>query len=199
MSDDATRVFGREMKEHSNAAKGVETPIAEGNFLSIQQRLDAASALYVARAKPIFSSLRDITGQVAGLLVLSSVGSVGVYDHPMIDKARLELGETTDCLGALSATAHTRHFHWHLTRSASWVDRAVRALDDARSRLKSGTPIHNALECIKRALTELKSAGQCLPGFEVVDISSACCSCCRSVTSDGEGIAGTFKQSFTEW
>ena len=181
MSHEGTRLFVAEIEAHRNANGRGKGSSASAELFSVSRQLDSAGEIYASRAKPIFSSLRDVASQVAGLLVLSSVGNSDAYDHPMRDRAVRELTDTIDCLRSLGPTQRTKHFHDHLLQSSYWIRNALAMFPKVRTYEKDGASINGALECIKRALTELKSAGRCLPGFEVVDIGSGCCACCNQV------------------
>ncbi len=185
MSDGGMRSFAAEIEAHRNAGGRGKGPSASAEYFTVSHQLDSASEVYASRAKPIFASLRDIASQVAGLLVLSSVGNADAYDHPMRGGAVRELTDTIDCLRSLGPTQRTQHFHDHLLQSSYWVGNALEMFPKVPAYQKDGTSVQSALECIKKALTELRSAGRCLPGFEVVDISSGCCACCNQIHPDG--------------
>jgi hypothetical protein len=181
MSYEGVRFFVAEMEAHRIASGRGKGPSASAEFFSVSRQLDSASEIYASRAKPIFASLRDIASQVAGLLVLSSVGNADACDHPMRGGAVRELTDTIDCLRSLGPTQRTKHFHDHLLQSSYWVGNALQVFPKVPTYEKDGTSIQSALESIKRALTELRSAARFLPGFEVVDIGSGCCACCNQV------------------
>lgn len=136
--------------------------------------LDDPTAAYVARAQICFNTLQDITGRLAGLLVLSALGRADpAFEAPTLAAVQNAMSETSDRFNSLKPTSRAAHFHHHLSAATALVERSIGRLDDLRDRRSTG---RDPLPDLESAWIELKRASRKLPGFETIDFGQACCS-----------------------
>ncbi|ODT14311.1 MAG: hypothetical protein ABS35_35125 [Kaistia sp. SCN 65-12] len=135
---------------------------------------DDATRTYVEAAGPCFEDLRAVTAQLGGLLLLSASGarSAGPH-HPMLAVAENLLETSRDAtLRLVPRSSRTRHHHDHLVAVAARLTEAlawIRATPIGREDLTEPMRLLNA------AWTELGAASRALPGFDLIDLTSACC------------------------
>lgn len=135
---------------------------------------DDATRAYVEASSPCFEDLRAVTAQLAGLLLLAASGARSAGpDHPMRAVAEELLETARDATLRLAPRSpRARHHHEHLLATAARLTEAlamIRAAPLGREGITEPTRLLNA------AWTELAAASRALPGFDLIDLTGACC------------------------
>ena len=141
--------------------------------------LDDKTVAYVVASHPIFEDLRQVAGQLAGLLVLSATGAkTAAPDHPMLTTAAQLFDQAADAVERtrVSVTEPARRHHDNLRQAAAALRDAL-----AATRLELGKPpaaadLDAALVPLRQAYACLQDAAGALPGFQMVSFEQACCS-----------------------
>ena len=135
-------------------------------------RIDNTTAGYILETRKCFEDLRQVTAQIAGVLVLAAAGGKSATpDHPMLEAAAELHREAFDQLRAVSPTEMAREHHLCLTRAAQALSSALAiALSSGRS--MEVAPI---LLPVRAAYAHLQRAADILPGFEMVAFEQGCC------------------------
>ncbi|WP_029076943.1 hypothetical protein [Kaistia adipata] len=135
---------------------------------------DDATRAYVEAAGPCFDDLRVVTAQLAGLLLLQASGARSAGpDHPMRAVAEELLETARDATLRLAPRSpRARHHHEHLLATAA---RLTEALARIRAALLDREGVTEPTRLLNAAWTELGSASRALPGFDLIDLTGACC------------------------
>ena len=132
--------------------------------------MDDRTVAYVVAAQPIFEDLRQVAGQVAGLLVLSATGSKDATpDHPMLTSAAQVFAQAAAAIDRIAVSTLGKPHH--------------ESLRDAREELRlaltaaRGWPIDidAVMIPLRHAYAHLQDASDRLPGFPMVSFEQACC------------------------
>lgn len=137
-------------------------------------RLGDATLRYIEAAELCFEDLRQVAGQLAGLLLLSASGahSAGPL-HPMVAVAEGLLETARDTTPRLKPhSARAKHHHRHLLSAAGQL---AETLDRLRSLPTGRASLDEPMRSLTSAWEELGAASRALPGFDLVDFSQACC------------------------
>lgn len=140
--------------------------------------IDDRTVAYVVASQPIFEDLRQVAGQLAGLLVLSATGAkTAAPDHPMLTTAAQLFDQAADAVERArgSVTEPARRHHDSLRQAATALRDALTA-----TRLELGKPpaaadLDAALVPLRQAYACLQEAAGALPGFQMVSFEQACC------------------------
>ena len=129
--------------------------------------IDDQTATYIVETRKHFEDLRQVAGQLAGLLVLSAAGGKSATpDHPMLAAAEELYRAAADGVRASRATLRARRHHRHLLQA---IETLGSALSQARTNLDAmETPLRAAYE-------SLRSVSKELPGFELMSFEHGCC------------------------
>ncbi|MCX5580636.1 hypothetical protein [Kaistia terrae] len=136
--------------------------------------LDDATRTYVEAAGPCFEDLRAVTAQLGGLLLLAASGarSAGPH-HPMLAVAADLLESARDATLRLTPrSAKTRHHHDHLVATATRLTETLALISAAPLSREGVTEPKRLLDA---AWAELGAASRALPGFDLIDLTGACC------------------------
>lgn len=135
--------------------------------------LDDGTLVYIEAAGACFEDLRAVTAQLGGLLLLAASGarSAGPH-HPMLAVASDLLESARDATLRLTPGSRTRHHHDHLVAAAARLTEAL-ALVDATP--LGGDGVTEPMRLLNTAWTELGAASRALPGFDLIDLTGACC------------------------
>ena len=131
---------------------------------------------YIVASRPLHEQLRQVLTQLAGfaLLVMTPGRSPAALDAP-VAMAAGALPPIRDAIASLRVPPQARHHHRHLTASADTLARCavllvrclgVNADDAARDALVRG---------LREATNHLRATTRLLPGFEMADLTQACC------------------------
>ena len=140
----------------------------------LPETLDDATLAYVAATRETFDQLRQVAGQLAGVLVLAVASGQGVAGHPMLELAATALSTAADAVRGCRPPPRGAHHHRHLARA---LEQFGLALTAARLNLRAGNEAATdaIMAPLRAGFSELQSAANVLPGFEVVAFSQGCC------------------------
>jgi hypothetical protein len=142
------------------------TPVAQADAN------DDRLVTYMVAARPVYDGLRRAAAQLAGVLVLATIGGKSGQDHPMIRLAEDTYREAADAMGSLRPPPSAAHHHRHLAAAGECLGEAF---DSVSRRLHGAQAELDALHRpVAGAIDHLRWAGQMLPGFEIVDFSQGC-------------------------
>jgi hypothetical protein len=131
--------------------------------------LDDDTAAYIVESRKYFEDLRQVSSQLAGLLVLAAAGSQSAGPHhPMLDAAEQLYREAIEGIHSARVTARARRHHRCLLLAAA-------ALRNALSAAHSSLEIDPVLIPLRAAYDQLQRASNQLPGFEMVAFDQGCC------------------------
>ena len=138
---------------------------------------DERTIRYVLETRPHFEELRQVVGQVAGMLVLAAAGAKSVtQDHPLFATARESLRQATDGIRSARPSARGLHHHRHLLNAAEALGLALsRAQEDMHLHGMDRDRIDPVLEPLNLAYRQLAWSAKALPGFEILSFDQACC------------------------
>src|SRR5580658_7388886 len=134
--------------------------------------IDDATAGYILETRKCFEDLRQVTAQIAGVLVLAAAGGTsGTPDHPMLEAAAELHREALDRLRGVRPTERARGHHLCLTEAAQALSIALSIALSGRQRIE----IAPVLLPVRAAYAHLERAAGTLPGFEMVAFQQGCC------------------------
>jgi hypothetical protein len=140
---------------------------------SVAVPLDDATLAYAAAMREAFDQLRQMAGQLAGVMVLAVAAKHGAAGHPMLALAGTALRAAEDAIRSRTPPARGAPHRDHMTRA---VERLGAALAAARLHLRADDAATDAvLVPLRAGFRELQWAAGALPGFVVVDFSQGCC------------------------
>jgi len=135
-------------------------------------QIDDATAGYILETRKCFEDLRQVTAQIAGVLVLAAAGGKSATpDHPMLQAAAELHRAAFDQLRGVRPPERARGHHLCLTQAAQ-------ALSSAFASALSGgqlMEIAPVLLPVRAAYAYLQRAAETLPGFEIVSFEQGCC------------------------
>lgn len=135
---------------------------------------DDGTLRYIEAATSCFEDLRAVTAQLAGLLLLSASGarSAGPH-HPMLAVAADLLDGARDATLRLTPrSSQTRHHHEHLVATATHLTEALAQL---RTAPLGREGVAGPTRWVNAAWSELGATSRALPGFDLIDLTGACC------------------------
>lgn len=126
---------------------------------------------YVLAARPLHAALREAVIQLAAFALYRATRTRALaLDITPLDRARDTLGDHTAGLAALRAPDPAAHHHHHLMGAATALERALAA------GYATGTGADTLFfAAVEEAERHIRAAGRLLPGFEMVDLTQACC------------------------
>jgi len=135
--------------------------------------VDDRTAAYIAEIHPRFEDLRQVSAQLAGLLVLAASGSKSATpDHPLLKSARELHRGTVDALRSARPTERAQQHHAALLQATQSLSQALNAAREV--------DIDAVLTPLQAAHAHLQRASNELPGFEMVEFKQGCCSSLRT-------------------
>jgi hypothetical protein len=130
------------------------------------RELDDQTTVYILAAHSWFEDLKQVAGQLAGLLILAAAGSKNaVPDHPMLISAEQIFRNAADGLRSARVPVRARSHHDYLSAASVKLNAALRSM--------RGTG--DALPFLEAAYAELRSASRSLPGFQMISFERGCC------------------------
>lgn len=142
--------------------------------------IDDRTAAYVLKTQPSFDGLRSAAAQLAGLLVLASIGGRDrVLDEPLLEQAESAHKEADDELRITDAPTPAAHHHFHLSLASERIREALRIARQGSLRIDDAS-LDRAHLALKAGWQEMLSASKALPGFQVVDFTKSCCAAHRA-------------------
>jgi hypothetical protein len=133
------------------------------------ENVDINTAAYIAEVHRHFEDLRQVSAQLAGLMVLAASGSKSATpDHPLLKSARELHRGAVDALRSARPTERARLHHRCLIHAARSLSQALAAAHERA--------IDPVLTPLRAAHAHLQHAASQLPGFEMVEFKQGCCS-----------------------
>jgi hypothetical protein len=127
------------------------------------KHVDDQTAAYIIVTQKYFEDLKQVAGQLAGLLVLDAAGSKDAGpDHPMLLSAEQLYKQAANGLRGVSVSARARIHHDHLLNALAQLGEALSNAGDPLVQLQA-------------AYAELRSASRTLPGFQMISFERGCC------------------------
>ena len=133
---------------------------------------------YVIASRPIFEDLRQVAGQLAGLLVLSATGAkTAAPDHPMLTTAAQLFHRAADAVERAGASVPqpARRHHDDLRSAATALRDALTATRTELGKPPAAADLDLPLVPLRQAYACLQDAAGALPGFQMVSFEQACC------------------------
>lgn len=143
--------------------------------------LDDATVAYVVAVRPAFDALRQVAGQLAGVLVLAAAGGASVPRQPMLASALERWREAAGLIRGLRAPAPGRHYHRHVRGAAACIGRAL--TEARRFQRHDDAALDAIMPPLRAGYQELQWAAGALPGFEIVAFQHGCCGASHPVVS----------------
>jgi hypothetical protein len=161
-----------------DAIAGSTAIVLRKGFMS---EIDEKTVEYVLENRKHFEDLRQVTAQLAGLLVLAATGSRSASpDHPLLESADALFLEAVDGFRSARVPIRARPHHDAVMQAVTAVGHALNA---ARRSLGRGGPeadIDPILLPLQMGYTHLQRAARALPGFEMIAFDQGCCGAHRS-------------------
>lgn len=130
--------------------------------------VDDNTARYILATRRHFEDLRQVSAQLAGMLVLSASGAGSASpDHPMLCSAGELYRAAVDGLRSARPTERARAHHRCLLQSADALEQALIAARQGE--------VDPVLTPLRAAYAHLQRATHELPGFEMVAFEQGCC------------------------
>jgi hypothetical protein len=138
--------------------------------------IDDQTAAYVIDSRKHFEDLRQVTAQLAGLLVLAAAGANGATpDHALLETAKQLFHDAADGVRRARVTVRAREHHHCLLAAIA----AVRlALDAAHTHLGRQSPsgdLDPIMMPLRAGYEHLQRAADSLPGFNMIAFDRGCC------------------------
>jgi hypothetical protein len=135
-------------------------------------QIDDATAAYILETRKCFEDLRQVTAQIAGVLVLAAAGGKSATpDHPMLQAAAELHRAAFDQLRGVRPTQRAHAHHLCLMQAAQALSSALAILVSGRRSME----IAPVLSPVRAAYAHLQRAADTLPGFEMVEFKQGCC------------------------
>lgn len=134
---------------------------------------DEVTLVYAAAVREAFDLLRQVAGQLAGVLALAVAGGHGAAGHPMLALADTALRTAADSVRSRPPPAGALREHDHLSCAAAQLERALAAARLHRNAEDARTDA--VLVPLRAGFQELQWASGLLPGCEVVAFTQGCC------------------------
>jgi hypothetical protein len=149
--------------------------------------IDDGTAAYVLETRRAFEDLRQVTAQLAGLLVLAGAGANSAGpDHPLLETAEQLLRDAVDGIRGARVTARARQHHHCVLRAVRSVRRALDAAHAQLGRQGVRVDIDAILAPLRAGYGHLQRAADALPGFDMIAFDRGCCA--RSESSPSRSI-----------
>lgn len=130
--------------------------------------VDDATAVYILETRKCFEDLRQVTSQIAGVLVLAAAGGKSATpDHPMLAAAAELHRAALDEVRGVHPTERAQAHHLCLTQAADALTVALAASERME--------VDSVLIPVRAAYAHLQRAANTLPGFEMVMFEQGCC------------------------
>lgn len=131
---------------------------------------------YIRRCSEIQGELHRLLTQMAGftLLLFTRDASASVCSGP-IELVEKQMGYATDLLRSLRPPSEAAHHFYHLSASLEHIERAAALAGRCLTRQSGSSDRSELVQALTMASDNLRATTRLLPGFEMVDLSQACC------------------------
>jgi hypothetical protein len=150
-------------------------------------QVDDETAAYVLEQGKHFEDLRQVTAQLAGLLVLAAARANGATpDHPLLATAEQLFHNAVDGIRHARVTMRARQHHHCLLAAIAAVRQALDAAHTHLGRLSAHVDLDPVLTPLRAGYAHLQRAADALPGFDMIAFDRGCCA--RSESSVSRSI-----------
>lgn len=131
---------------------------------------------YIADSGEVQDRFRQILTQLAGfaLLVATRRAERSVWSGPL-DIAENRTADAIERLRALRPPGAARHHFHHLASAGEAIDRSLAAAHACLTARAGEADRDDLMRTLRTATEHLRATTRLLPGFEIVDLSQACC------------------------
>ena len=131
---------------------------------------------YIDAVQALHQRFNQLLTQASGyaLLVLTRGKAVALLDTP-VTIACDALEEAQDDLRAVRVPSGARHHHFHLSAAATAIERSLDLLTICLRPVADDLARTALTQALRAATDHLRATTRLLPGFEMVDLSQACC------------------------
>jgi hypothetical protein len=143
-------------------------------------QIDDQTAAYVLEQSKHFEDLRQVTAQLAGLLVLEAAGANGAPDHPLLETAEQLFHNAADGIRCARVTVRARQHHHCLLKAIAAVRQALDAAHTHVGRRNAQVELDPILAPLRAGYAHLQRAADALPGFDVIGFDRGCCARSKS-------------------
>jgi hypothetical protein len=138
--------------------------------------IDDGTAAYVLENRKHFEDLRQVTAQLAGLLVLAAAGAKDAApDHPLLETAEQLFRDAVDGIRNTRVTLRARRHHHCVLRAADAIGYALNAARRQLGRRGADVDLDPILTPLRAGYDHLQRAADALPGFEMIAFDRGCC------------------------
>jgi hypothetical protein len=138
--------------------------------------IDDGTAAYVLENRKHFEDLRQVTAQLAGLLVLAAAGAKDAApDHPLLETAEQLFRDAVDGMRSTKVTLRARRHHRCVLRAAVAIGYALAAARRQLGRQGAEVDLDPILTPLRAGYDHLQRAADALPGFEMIAFDRGCC------------------------
>jgi hypothetical protein len=139
-------------------------------------QIDDQTAAYVIDIRTHFEDLRQVTAQLAGLLVLAAAGANGAApDHPLLETAEQLFHDAADGIRRSRVTVRAREHHQCVLAAIAAVRRALDAAHRHLAHQSAAVDLDRILTPLRAGYAHLQRAADALPGFDMVGFDRGCC------------------------
>ena len=151
--------------------------------------IDDQTAAYVLEHRKHFEDLRQVTAQLAGLLVLAAAGANGASpDHPLLATAEQLLHDAVDGVRHARVTPRAWQHHHCLLAAIAAAKQALAAAHTHLGRQRAPVDLDPILTPLRAGYAHLQRASDALPGFDMIAFDRGCCARSESsVSSSTDG------------
>jgi len=163
---------------HSSNCASWGTAVVYEDAVQLEtSELSAEVISYGLAARRVYSDLRRLVGQVAGLLILVQTSQKReALDLPILAGAKALWGEIPDRLKVLRVPGSLDLNFYHLKSSYEWIGTCILALSDLAN-IEGAPDLTVALGNLAKAYRHLQSASSDRLGMTMVDFRQSCCNC----------------------
>ncbi len=131
---------------------------------------------YIADCGEVQERFRQVLTQLAGFALLLATRRVerSVWSGPL-DIAEDRVTEAGQMLRALRPPGEARHHFRHLAAAGAAIERSLAVAYACLTARASETDRDDLMRALRSATRHLRATARLLPGFEIVDLSQACC------------------------
>jgi hypothetical protein len=144
--------------------------------MTAKSEIDDQTAAYVIDSRKHFEDLRQVTAQLAGLLVLAAAGaSSAAPDHPLLETAEQLLRDADDGIRCARVPVRARQHHHRLLAATAALKHALGAAHAHLGRPSPAGDLDPILMPLRAGYAHLQRAADALPGFDMIAFDRGCC------------------------
>lgn len=162
---------------HPDCSRLAAIPLASEPIVSLPEGVADEVIAYGIQARPIYSDLRRLIGQTAGLLILAQASNKWeALDLPALPGALELWNEISEPLGRLPAPRRVQAHLQNLQASYRLTGSCLSSLRFRRS-IEGRVDLTEALGSLSAAYKHLQASSEDRFGMTMVDFRHSCCNC----------------------